>query len=154
MLKNEQLDIKVSPEAKGVTLSVAVPVRLHGRLSKPDIEIEKTGALIKTGELWATVVYPPAALVKFTDLGGGKQNPCVSMVAKKSSFPFVEDIGKAVGKGVKGVGGAVKDAGSGLGGAVKGIGSGLGKIFGSEEDTDSTTDTENDVDEEDDFDDY
>ena len=160
-LGKEQLDIKVSPEAKGVTLSVAVPVRLHGRLSKPGIEIEKTGALIKTGELWATVAYPPAALVKFSDLGGGKQNPCVSMVAEKSSFPFVKDIGKAVGGAVKGVGGAVKDAGSGVGGAVKdvgsgvggavkGVGSGIGKIFGKgEEDGESTTATENDDEDED-----
>jgi uncharacterized protein involved in outer membrane biogenesis len=153
-LKNEQLDIKVSPEAKGVTLSVAVPVRLHGSLSKPGVEIEKTGALLKTGQLWATVVYPPAALVKFSDLGGGKQNPCVSMVAQKSRFPFVGDIGKAVGGVVKGTGGVVKDVGSDVGGAVKDVGSGLGKLFKSKEDTDSTSATDNDVEEEDDFDDY
>ena len=142
-LKNEQLDIKVSPEAKGVTLSVAVPVRLHGKLSDPGIEVEKTGALIKTGEFWATVVYPPAALVKFTDLGGGQQNPCVSMVAEKAGMPILDGVGKVVGGVVKGAEGA-----------VKGVGTGLGKIFDTEEDTDSTTDTENDVDEEDDFDDY
>jgi uncharacterized protein involved in outer membrane biogenesis len=141
-LKNEQLDIKVSPEAKGVTLSVAVPVRLHGRLSKPGIELEKAGALIKTGELWATVVYPPAALVKFTDLGGGKQNPCVSMVAEKGGMPILDGVGKVVGGVVKGAEGA-----------VKGVGTGLGKIFDSEEDADSAASTENDLDE-DDFDDY
>ena len=174
-LANEQLDIKVSPEAKGVTLSVAFPVKLHGKLNKPGISVEKTGALIKTGQLWATVAYPPAALVKFSDLGGGKQNPCVSMVAEKSSMPIVEDIGKAVGGAVKGVGGvvkdvgsgtgdvvkdvgsdvggAVKDVGSGLGGAVKGVGSGLGKIFGKgKEDAESTTATENDDEDEDLFD--
>ena len=102
--KNEQLDIKVSPVAKGVTLSVAFPVRLQGSLSKPGVEVEKTGALLKTGELWATVVYPPAALVKFADLGEGKKNQCISMVAEKSTIPFVKDIGKALGGTVKGVG--------------------------------------------------
>jgi len=170
-LGKEQLDIKVSPEAKGVTLSVAFPVRLKGQFSKPAVEVEKTGALIKTGELWATVAYPPAALVKFSDLGDGKQNPCVSMVAEKAGIPFLEDIGKAVegaGKAVGGavtgvggaakdvgsdVGGAVKDVGSGVGGAVKGVGSGFGKIFGKgKEDGESTTATENDDEDEDLFD--
>lgn len=111
-LKKEQLDIKVSPQAKGVTLSVAVPVRLKGTLSKPSVQVEPAGALLKTGELWVTVVYPPAALVKFADLGGGKPNPCVSMVAEKGGIPIVSDVGKAVG------------------GAVKGVGKGVGKIFG------------------------
>jgi hypothetical protein len=161
-LKNERLDIKVSPEAKGVTLSVAVPVRLYGRLSKPDIEIEKTGALIKTGQLWATVAYPPAALVKFSDLGGGKQNPCVSMVTEKGGIPFVEDVGKVVKGTVKGTGKAVKGTVEGtdkllkgVGGVLKDSGSGLGKLFKSEkDDADSTKATDNDVEEEDDFDDY
>lgn len=141
-LKNEQLDIKVSPQAKGVTLSVAVPVRLHGKLSDPGIDVEKAGALIKTGQLWATVAYPPAALVKFTDLGGGQQNPCISMVAEKAGMPILDGVGKVVGGAVKGVEGA-----------VKGVGTGLGKIFDSEEDADSAASTENDLDE-DDFDDY
>ena len=124
-LKNEQLDIKVSPVAKGVTLSAAFPVRLHGRLSNPGVEVKKTDALLKTGELWATIVYPPAALVKFADLGKGKQNPCVSMVAEKASIPFVKDIGKA------------------LGGAVKDVGTGVGKLFGTgKKEADSETPAE------------
>jgi len=114
-LKKEQLDIKVTPAAKGVTLSVAYPVHLYGSLSKPKVEIEKTDALLKTGELWATVVYPPAALVKFSDLGDGKQNPCVSMVTEKAGLPILEGTGKLVGGAVKGVGGVVKDVGSGIG---------------------------------------
>ena len=113
-LKQEQLDLKVSPNAKGVTLSVAFPVLLKGALSKPDIEVEKTGALLKAGELWATVVYPPTALLKFSDLGDGKSNPCVSMVAEKAGIPILEDVGKAVKGTVKGVGGVVKGVGSGL----------------------------------------
>jgi uncharacterized protein involved in outer membrane biogenesis len=152
-LKQEQLDIKVSPEAKGVTLSVAFPVRLHGKLGKPGVEIEKTGALLKTGELWATVAYPPAALVKFSDLGNGKQNPCVSMVAEKAGIPFLEDIGKAVEGAGKAVGGAV----TGVGGAVKGVGSGLGKFLDkAKSDPDSAASEEGGADsitgEEDDFD--
>jgi uncharacterized protein involved in outer membrane biogenesis len=110
-LKQEQLDLKVSPNAKGVTLSVAFPVLVKGALSQPNVDVEKTGALLKATELWATVVYPPAALVKFSDLGDGKENPCVSLVAEKAGIPIVEDVGKAV----KGVGNKIKDVGSGLG---------------------------------------
>jgi hypothetical protein len=158
-LKSEQLDLKVSPEAKGVTLSVAFPVLVKGKLDAPNIDVEKKGALIKTGELWATVVYPPAALLKFDDLvGDGKQNPCVSMVAEKGGIPFVEDVGKVVKGAVKGtgkvVGGTVEGtekAIKGVGGVLKDAGSGLGKIFDRKED-DADAGSDNQQSEEDDFD--
>ncbi len=144
-LKKEQMDIKVSPQAKGVTLSVAYPVRLHGRLNKPGIEIEKTDAILKTGELWANIVYPPSALIKFSDLSGGRQNPCVSMVAEKAGIPILSDVGKAVGGVIKGVGGVVE-------GTVKGIGSGIGGIFDTgEQEEESKTSNEIVIDD-DDFD--
>ena len=127
-LKQEQLDLKVTPNAKGVTLSVAFPVLVKGTLSQPNVDVDKTGALIKAGELWATVVYPPAALVKFSDLGDGKENPCVSMVAEKAGIPIVEDVGKAVKGVVKGTGKVLE----GTGGKIKEVGSGLGKLFGKD----------------------
>ena len=114
-LKKEQLDIKVTPAAKGVTLSVAYPVHLYGSLSKPKVEVEKTDALLKSGELWANIIYPPSVLVKFTDLGGGRQNPCISMVEEKAGHPILEGTGKLVGGAVKGAGDVVKDVGSGIG---------------------------------------
>ena len=113
-LKEEQLDIKVTPAAKGVTLSVAYPVHLYGSFSNPKVEVEKTDALLKSGELWANIIYPPSVLIKFSDLGGGRENPCVSMVAKKAGNPILEGTGRVVGGAVKGVGGAVKDVGSGI----------------------------------------
>ena len=138
-LKKEQMDIKVSPQAKGVTLSVAYPVRLHGRLNKPSIEIEKTDAILKTGELWANIVYPPSALVKFSDLGSGRQNHCVSMVAEKAGYPILDGTGKIVGGAVKGVGSVVKD-----------VGSGIGKLFDTgEKEEDSEAPAEIDVDNDD-----
>lgn len=140
-LKKEQLDIKVSPLAKGVTLSVAFPVNLQGSMASPDVEIEKKDALLKTSQLWVNIAYPPALLVNFADFGDGKNNPCVSMVAEKSGMPILEGVGKAAGGIVKGVGGAVKD-----------VGSGIGKIFDTgDEKEDSETPAEVKVDE-DDFD--
>ena len=141
-LKNEQLNIEVTPVAKGVTLSVAFPVHLQGTFGNPQIQIEKTDALLKSGEIWATVAYPPALLLKFTDLDDGKQNPCVTMVAEKAGIPIIEDIGKAVS------------------GTVKGVGSGIGKLLDStKKRLDSIAPTESateavaeDEDEEDDFD--
>lgn len=150
-LKNEQLNIKVSPQAKGVTLSMAFPVRVEGKLSKPGMEVEKTGALLKAGELWANVVYPPSLLLKFSELGDGKQNPCVSMVAEKGGIPIIEDVGKVVEGTVKGVGSAVK----GVGGAVKGLGSGLGLdklVDAVKEEDDSTAPADGDAEDEDIFD--
>ena len=161
-LKSENLDLKVSPEAKGVTLSVAFPVLVKGKMLEPKIEVEKTGALLKTGQLWATVAYPPAALVKFDDLiGDGKHNPCVSMVAEKGGIPFVEDVGKAVKGTVKATGKVVEGTAEGtgkvvegVGDALKGAGSGLGKLFKKSDDAESpqtdAADTE-DTEDEDDF---
>ncbi len=156
-LKSEQLDLKVSPEAKGVTLSVAFPVLLKGQLAKPNIDVEKTGALIKTGQLWATVAYPPAALLKFDGLmGDGKQNPCVSMVAEKAGIPILEDVGKVVkgtvegtGKVVKGTVEGTEKVVKGVGGVLKDAGSGLGKIF---EQSEEAATEQGDEEEEDDFD--
>jgi hypothetical protein len=159
-LKQEQLDLKVSPNAKGVTLSVAFPVRLKGTFSKPNVDVEKTGALLKAGELWATVVYPPAALLKFSDLGEGKSNPCVSMVAEKAGIPILDDVGKALKGTVKGVGGAVKGVGSGFGkfiDAVKEEGDSnavTGDAIEESDEVDADKSTSDDIDDPDLFMDY
>jgi len=131
-LKNEQLNIEVSPVAKGVTLSVAFPVVLQGKFSKPKIEVNKTDTLFKSAELWATIAYPPAALLKFEKLRDGRSNPCVSMVAEKAGIPIVDDIGEVVG------------------GAIKGVGSGIGKIIDTvKKGADSKAPAEIDADEDD-----
>ena len=156
-LKSEQIDLKVSPEAKGVTLSVAFPVLVKGQFAAPNIDVEKTGALIKTGELWATVAYPPVALLKFDDLvGDDKQNPCVAMVAEKAGIPILKDVGKVVkgavdgtGKVVEGTVEGTEKVVKGVGGVLKGAGSGLGKIFDTSADAEPE---ESDEEEEDDFD--
>jgi uncharacterized protein involved in outer membrane biogenesis len=129
-LKQERLELLVSPQAKGVNLSIAFPVEVKGTMANPELKVEKTGALLKAGELWATVVYPPTALVKFTDLGDGRENPCISMVAEKASMPIIDGAQKALGGVVKGTGTAVK----GVGGVVKGVGSGVGNLLGIDED--------------------
>jgi len=144
-LGNEKLDIKVSPKAKGVTLSVAYPVRLYGRLSKPSVEIEKTDALLKSGELWANIVYPPSALVKFSDLADGKSNACVSMVAENAGHSILDDTAEVVGDTVEVVGDAVK----GVGSAIEDVGSGIGKLFGAgekEDDSEEPAETDSDND--------
>ena len=120
-LKQEKLNLRIVPHAKGVTLSVATPVRLKGTLSSPDVDIEAAGAILEAGELWANVVYPPTALLRFSHLADGKENPCVTMVAEKAGIPVIDDVGKVLKGTVKGVGGAVKGVGSGLGKFVDAI---------------------------------
>jgi uncharacterized protein involved in outer membrane biogenesis len=146
-LKNEQLNIEITPVAKGVTLSVATPVHLQGAFAKPQVNVDKTGALLKTGEVWATIAYPPALLLKFSDVGDGENNPCVSMVAKKAGVPFVEDVGKAVKGTVEGTGKMLK----GVGGALKGAGSDIGNVLKQSDDASSQQTDTTDAVEEDDF---
>jgi hypothetical protein len=157
-LKNEQLNIEITPVAKGVTLSVATPVHLQGAFAKPQVNVDKTGALLKTGEVWATIAYPPALLLKFSDIGDGENNPCVTMVAKKAGVPFVEDVGKAVKGTVKATGKVVEGAAEGTGKVVKGVGdalkdtgSGIGNLFKQSGDASSPQTDTTDAVEEDDF---
>ena len=102
----EILDIKVTPASKGVSLNLAVPVRIYGSLRSPDHTIVKTGPIYKVGELLSVLVYPPAAVVVFTDLGSGRDNPCVTLAVPKERLP--KRAIKGTGRVIKGVGRATK----------------------------------------------
>ncbi|MCL6609213.1 MAG: hypothetical protein K6T74_14100, partial [Geminicoccaceae bacterium] len=77
-LGSERLDLTLLPRSRGATLSVAVPVRVRGTLAAPEIALDQreAGRRAALGLLGA-LVFPPAALAAFADLGASG-NPCLA----------------------------------------------------------------------------
>lgn len=77
-LGSERLDVTLLPRSRGATLSVAVPVRVRGTLAAPEIALDQreAGRRAALGLLGA-LVFPPAALAAFADLGAAG-NPCLA----------------------------------------------------------------------------
>lgn len=74
----ERLDLALLPRSRGATLSVAVPIRVRGSLAAPEIAIDQREAARRGAlGLLGALVFPPAALAAFADLGAGG-NPCLS----------------------------------------------------------------------------
>jgi hypothetical protein len=116
-LGRERVDLTFLPQPKSLTLlSLAAPVRLHGRLDAPRIEVNAVSVglniVTEAAKLVGTIVYPPALLAAVADLGAAKG--CLESTAEESS-----DLGRAV----KAPADAVK-------GVIEGIGKGLGDLFG------------------------
>lgn len=59
----ETLDLKVSPKPKGVTLNVAVPIKIKGTFANPSVGPDELAAARKIGGLIGAFAFPPAALL-------------------------------------------------------------------------------------------
>lgn len=119
-LKKERYDLKVKPSPRGLDISLAVPVNITGPLSDPGFRPDALGSLTKLGSIFGAVIFPPAALIGLTELGGN-DHPCVKF-AKESkensnATPTVP-LQKGSGGGVLGAPGKVLD---GVGKGLKGI---------------------------------
>jgi hypothetical protein len=149
----ETLNIRVSPDAKGVHLKVAAPVVIQGPLASPDYSVEKGHLLVSLTELASKVAVPYLVLVDaFGDAVA--ENPCVKIASGKAEArqagPLnlvtkpVETVTKGTGNLVKGTGAVVKDVGGavvqGAGTLIKGVGGAVGGLLGgrrSEDDSGS-----------------
>jgi len=81
-LKQERFDLKVTPSPRGLDISLAVPVNITGPLADPGFSPDAIGSLAKLGSIFGAIVFPPAALIGLTELGGD-DHPCVQY-AKQS----------------------------------------------------------------------
>jgi uncharacterized protein involved in outer membrane biogenesis len=117
-LDKERLNLLAEPKGKGVTLGVATPIRIHGPLAAPKLELEKLAALGTLARLTGKIAVPSLILV---DAFGDqvRENPCVSLSEPKTrglAEGVVEDTAGAV---LEGTGNLLKGAGK-----VFGFGSG------------------------------
>lgn len=75
-LATERYDLQVKPSPRGLDLSLAVPVNVSGPLDNPSFLPDAVATLTKLGTLLGSVLFPPAALLGLTELGGSS-HPCV-----------------------------------------------------------------------------
>ena len=115
----QTLSLRVSPTPKRATLSVASPVRVHGSLHAPAIEIEEGGLLLTLTDLVSKVALPQLLIVDAFG-SAARENPCVRIAAGE----LVQEQYGTVGTVVKGAGTVLKGTGKvleGVGDAVKGL---------------------------------
>jgi uncharacterized protein involved in outer membrane biogenesis len=125
-LGNETLDLKVSPKPKGVTLNVAVPIKIKGTFAAPSIGPDELAAARKIGGLIGAFAFPPAALLGLGEVGGN-DNQCLKLAAGDA-----KGSGAAAGAegGAKPPASPVEKATDGVKGAVEGVGRGIRNLFG------------------------
>lgn len=124
-LGKETIDETLTPNAKGVTLSLAVPVRIHGSLADPAVTPDEGALAVKLGSLIGSVFFPPALLLGLGDVGLGAGHPCVA-----ANQPGASGGGLSTGSVIDGAGKAVDEATGAVKGVVDGIGEGLDSLFG------------------------
>ncbi len=86
-LRNETLDLVVSPKPKTATLSLVVPVKIEGTLVQPTFTPSRLAAARKLGGvLAAAVFFPPAVAAALVELGG-ETNACLRLAANGQAQP-------------------------------------------------------------------
>jgi uncharacterized protein involved in outer membrane biogenesis len=139
----ETLNVRVTPDAKGVNLKVAAPVVIHGSLASPDFTVEKGHLLVSLTELVSKIAVPQLLLVDaFGDAVA--ENSCVKIASGTVDLggegPLevltqpVDTVVKGAGAVVNGTGTAVKEVGGavvkGAGALIKGVGGAVGGVLG------------------------
>jgi hypothetical protein len=95
-LGNEQMDLKLDPQTKGVhLLSLRSPIYLRGTFHQPDIAIDKKTVAMKAGSALALgAIAAPAALLPLINMGPGKDSNCARLLAQAGSKPTAPPPGK------------------------------------------------------------
>lgn len=126
-LGTETIDETLTPNAKGVSLDLAVPVNIGGTLMNPTATPDEGALALKVGSLIGSVFFPPAALLGLSDLGIGADHPCVL-----ANAPGGDGSGGGISTGgvVDGAGKAVEGAADAVGNAIDDVGKGLDSLFG------------------------
>jgi len=126
-LGKETIDETLTPNAKGVSLDLAVPVNIGGTLMNPTATPDEGALALKVGSLIGAVFFPPAALLGLSDLGIGANHPCVVANAPGSDG---SSNGVSTSGVVDGAGNVLDGAADAVGSAIDGVGKGLDSLFG------------------------
>lgn len=139
-LGDEQIDLLFTPESKGVTLNVAVPVKVTGPLAAPRVGLDEAAVVADVGaSVLGALVFPPAVLAGFVDLGGDQTNPCLNPEARvmtpaadRVMVPVEEVLdqaGEAVGEAIDDAGEVLEDAGEAVGDMIDDVGEGISDLL-------------------------
>ena len=120
-LGDETLDMKVTPQSKSATLSIAVPINVGGTFASPSFAPDKGAAARKIGGLLGATLFPPAALLALGDLGAG-ENSCVeeatAAAPESTETPAAAAIPTEVPKSTDDVKSAIEGLSKGLKGLL------------------------------------
>ncbi|MHA1566154.1 MAG: AsmA family protein, partial [Alphaproteobacteria bacterium] len=126
-LGDETLDMKITPQSKSATLSLAFPIKIGGTFAAPSFKPDELAAARKIGGLLGATLFPPAALLALGDLGAG-ENSCVETATaappEGSEQPAATAVPAEVPKVTEDVKEAIESLGEGLSKGLKGL---LGK---------------------------
>lgn len=88
-LRNEQLNLTLRPQAKGVRIiSLRAPIYLHGSFKQPDISIDKQVLALRAGGALAlAAVAPIAAILPLMSSGSSTDTDCASLLAARHTAP-------------------------------------------------------------------
>jgi uncharacterized protein involved in outer membrane biogenesis len=155
----QTLSLEVTPRPKSATLNLSVPVRISGPIDAPTFALDEAAAARRAGGLLASaLVFPPAIILTFADLGVDDsgcvgayvlegQDRATSFIGTASEVlgTATEAVGetvsssgkhveKAAGKAADVAGETISDVGKEIGKAAetlgKSLGKSLGKLFG------------------------
>lgn len=126
-LGKETIDETLTPNAKGVSLSLAVPVDIGGTLMHPTVTPDEGALAVKVGSLIGSFFFPPAALLGLSDLGIGADHPCVTA----NDGAEAQSQGISTGGVVDDAGKIVDDAAGAVGSTIEDVGKGLDSLFGN-----------------------
>jgi hypothetical protein len=86
-LRRERLDLTFTPQPKSMTLNVSLPVHVGGTLMAPTVSADQSAAVRRAGSLLGGLLFPPAALAAFFDMGSGEDHPCAALAAAGTQQP-------------------------------------------------------------------
>ena len=137
-LREEILDLKVTPQAKQTSLmSLAVPFLIQGTLVEPQVLPDPLGTAVGVAKIAGLFINPLAAgALIILDTATTEENPCVATLAQPAQAsggtaapPQPEK--SAVESATEGAGGVVEGAAEGVGSVLEGVGEGLKSLFGN-----------------------
>lgn len=117
-LRDETLDLKVTPQAKHASLmSLAVPLRVGGTLAEPGVGPDPIGTAMGAAKIAGMFLNPliaGAAIILDSEMSA--KNPCVAALEKTRApaEPDKQAAPSAAERAIEGAGGALKDAGEGV----------------------------------------
>jgi hypothetical protein len=131
-LRDETLDLKVTPQAKETSLlSLAVPFLIQGTLTKPQVLPDPVGTAVgaaKIAGLFINPLYAGAAIV--ADSSTTETNPCVAALNQPA-----QATGGAAAQPEPAAQAPVESVTEGVGGVLKGVGEGIAEglkgLFGN-----------------------
>jgi len=131
-LRDETLDLKVTPQAKETSLmSLAVPFLIQGTLTEPQVLPDPVGTAVgvaKIAGLFINPLYAGAAII--ADTATTEENPCVAALNQPAPAT-VDAAAQPAPEAQSPVEGITEGVGGVLEGVGKGIAEGLKGLFGN-----------------------